>query len=116
MMRKTSSSCLLLPSSDCSSRRGMPCLPSTLIVMSNNYSAFFILNPQTQTIHHTQLGKLVRDGGPPPLKPRVTNLEDALKVFDEMLQRRPLPSAVLFQSDLDSSFQIEALFSSHLFE
>ncbi|KAM5586540.1 hypothetical protein ABKV19_005455 [Rosa sericea] len=31
-----------------------------------------------------------------PSKPRVSNVEDALKVFDEMLQRRPLPSVVCF--------------------
>ncbi|KAK9937936.1 hypothetical protein M0R45_014700 [Rubus argutus] len=99
MMRKTLSSSS--PSSYCSSRRGMPCLPSTLIVIVNNFLALFhsqSSKPTKSTI--TQLGKLVRDGGPPPLKPRVTNLEDALKVFDEMLQRRPLPSVVRFNQIL----------------
>jgi hypothetical protein len=38
-----------------------------------------------------------------PPKPKVTNLDDALNVFDEMLQRRPP-----FHSNLDSSFQLSA--------
>ncbi|KAK9932531.1 hypothetical protein M0R45_019766 [Rubus argutus] len=40
--------------------------------------------------------ELVRESDAVPSKPKVTTLEDALNLFDEMLQRRPLPSVVRF--------------------
>jgi pentatricopeptide repeat domain-containing protein 1 len=91
MIRKTSS---FFSYSDCSnSRIGMPCcLHSTTPVVSlNNYFALF--HSQSSKPSKSQLGKLVRDA---PSKPIFTNLESALKVFDEMLHRRPLPSVVRF--------------------
>ncbi|KAL6200417.1 hypothetical protein ACLB2K_030198 [Fragaria x ananassa] len=47
----------------------------------------------------THRGKLVRDPYPPSV-PRVRDLQHALNVFDEMLQRRSLPSVVRFNQIL----------------
>jgi hypothetical protein len=71
-------------SSYCSSRRGMPFLHSTTTLVA---------------LFHSRSSKpkkpqLVRERDPVPSKPKVTSLEDALNLFDEMLQRRPLPSVV----------------------
>ncbi|KAL6142811.1 hypothetical protein ACLB2K_061087 [Fragaria x ananassa] len=62
-------------------RRGMPFLHSTPLV------ALF----HSQSSNPTKSGEIHRG---------VSNVEDALKVFDEMLQRRPLPSVVRFNQVL----------------
>ncbi|KAK9942554.1 hypothetical protein M0R45_008212 [Rubus argutus] len=96
MMRRTTSSSYSCCCSN--SRRGMPFLhttsTTTLVVSDNNYFALFhSKSSNTSKGANTQLRKLVRD---PTSKPKVTNVDDALKVFDEMLHRRPVPSVVRF--------------------
>ncbi|KAL6195442.1 hypothetical protein ACLB2K_031061 [Fragaria x ananassa] len=62
-----------------SSTRGKPFLHSTLS------TALFHSQPSNPS-----------KSGETHLEPRVSNVEDALKVFDEMLLRRPLPSVFRF--------------------
>ncbi|KAM1553562.1 hypothetical protein EV2_006552 [Malus domestica] len=68
--------------------RGMPCpLQSSLVAVANDYSAtFHSRSAQPVKCTKTQQRQLAK----------VTNLEDAFNVFDEMLQWRPLPSIVRF--------------------
>lgn len=82
-------------SSNAYGARGIPCIRSTPLFL-NNYSALFYSqssNPRESS--KTHLGNLEKD---PPAK--VINVEDARKVFDEMLQMRPLPSVVRFNQIL----------------
>ncbi|KAK9940767.1 hypothetical protein M0R45_017409 [Rubus argutus] len=85
-MMRTATSSYSYSNCSSSSRRGMYCLHSPLIVVVNKYLAFFHSSKSTNLVR-------VRD---PPSNPKVTTLESALKVFDEMLHRRPLPSVVRF--------------------
>ena len=75
--------------------RGMlPCLlhsSSVVVVFFNNYLALFHSPASISTeSRNTQQHQRVK----------ITNVEDALNVFDEMLQRRPLPSVVPFNQIL----------------
>ncbi|PQQ04288.1 putative pentatricopeptide repeat-containing protein [Prunus yedoensis var. nudiflora] len=90
MMRTNAAS-----SSYCSSisSRGMPCLhPNSTVVFVNNYFAFFSRSQasKAKNSRRTQLDQLAKDFR------TITNVEDALNVFDRMLHLRPLPSLFRF--------------------
>lgn len=70
----------------------MSSLHSTLVFFSNYLASF---NSQPSKPSKSRNTLLVRDQ-----LPKVTNLEVALKVFDEMLQTRPLLSVVRFNQIL----------------
>ncbi|KAK9939224.1 hypothetical protein M0R45_015930 [Rubus argutus] len=91
IMRKTSSSYYSYCSS---SGTGMPCCfhSTGLVAPVTNYMALFHSHSSkpTKSQSQSQLGKLVRD--PIPSRTKITTLEHALKVLDEMLHTRPRPS------------------------
>ncbi|XP_050111695.1 putative pentatricopeptide repeat-containing protein At1g12700, mitochondrial [Malus sylvestris] len=60
---------------------------SYVVVFFNNYLGLF----------HSRASKLTESRNTQQhLRVKITNVEDALNVFDEMLQRRPLPSIIPF--------------------
>ncbi|KAL6188314.1 hypothetical protein ACLB2K_039707 [Fragaria x ananassa] len=73
---------------NCRATRGMPFLHFTPLL-----ALFHSLHTKPSKSRETHLGNR-------PLEPRVSNVEDALKVFDEMLHRRPLPSVIPFNQIL----------------
>ncbi|KAL6204324.1 hypothetical protein ACLB2K_021592 [Fragaria x ananassa] len=91
MMRITSSCC----------SRGNSVLHSTTLAVSiiNYMSRRGIYSKPSDPDRETHRCNLIRE--PHPLSvPRVRDLEHALNVFDEMLQRRPMPSIVRFNQIL----------------
>ncbi|XP_004296324.1 PREDICTED: pentatricopeptide repeat-containing protein At1g12300, mitochondrial-like [Fragaria vesca subsp. vesca] len=93
----------------------MPLLHSSLVLLAvNNYLALFHSKSSNPTkSKHTQYPESVRDPHPPSVprvsklretkigkRPRVSDVDDALKVFDEMLHSRPLPPVIPFNQIL----------------
>ncbi|PRQ33846.1 hypothetical protein RchiOBHm_Chr5g0062161 [Rosa chinensis] len=82
-------------------------LPTLVFFFTINLASFHSrpskpINPRITT----QLEQHFRD---PPI-PKVSNVKDAFKLFDEMLQRRPLPSIVRFNQMLGQLVKMKHCF------